>query len=141
MTDYYLLSNPNPACPDRGDGLASPCIDGPGVPDRNGYKKKRVNGKRRPAHRFAWETANGRQVREGFEIHHICGNRGCWNPDHLDEITHQDNTRFAKGWTLVDGEWFCKRGHHQTPGNLSPHSGGRVRCRLCYNERARRYRK
>lgn len=137
---YYLLDHPNPACPERGDGLSTPCVEWKGTPTKLGYYLRRINGKKVPVHRWSWEQANGRPVRDGFEIHHICCNRGCYNPEHLAEVTHQDNTRYAKGWVLTDGEWYCQRGHHQAGYNLAPHSGGRVRCRPCYNMRAARYR-
>jgi len=38
------------------------------------------------AHRLAWEVWRG-PIGEGLEIDHLCRNRGCFNPDHLQVVT------------------------------------------------------
>jgi len=37
------------------------------------------------AHRRYWETANGPRP-DGYDIHHLCKNPGCVNPDHLEAL-------------------------------------------------------
>lgn len=39
------------------------------------------------AHRVAWALRNGRLVDPDLTIDHLCRNRRCVNPDHLEEVT------------------------------------------------------
>jgi hypothetical protein len=51
-------------------------------------------------HRIAYELAHG-PIPEGLEIDHLCRNRGCCNPDHLEAVTHHENTlRWQPGSAL-----------------------------------------
>src|SRR5258707_8181314 len=59
-----------------------------------GYGRLGIQGKDFSAHRIAWQIANGRTPRAGYEIAHapiVCHNRRCCNPKHLLEKTHVDN--------------------------------------------------
>lgn len=44
------------------------------------------------AHRFAYEAKVGR-VPIGLELDHLCLNRRCVNPAHLEPVTHLENMR------------------------------------------------
>jgi hypothetical protein len=50
------------------------------------------DGRVRGAHRVFWEDANG-PIPEGCEIDHLCRNRGCVNPDHMEPVLHAENCR------------------------------------------------
>ena len=54
-------------------------------------------------HRLGWKLLRG-PIPEGKELHHRCGVHGCWNPDHLDLVTHAENQ-----WHLR--RTHCKHGH------------------------------
>ncbi len=60
----------------------------------NGYGRFRFKGKWYRAHRFAYEQFNG-PVPEGLQVRHLCHNRLCCNPAHLDVGTAQDNAQDA----------------------------------------------
>ncbi|WP_425061836.1 HNH endonuclease signature motif containing protein [Roseovarius confluentis] len=53
---------------------------------------KSDDGKMRFAHRIVFEAYIG-PVPEGKEVDHLCRNRSCCNPDHLEAVTHQENCR------------------------------------------------
>ncbi len=67
-----------------------------------------------------------------FTVDHLCNNRRCVNPDHMESVTHGENA--SRG----NKKAYCKRGHKQTSENRYEYrSQGkpRGRCRLCIKER------
>lgn len=77
----------------------------------NGYGQLKVNGSPTLAHRFSFELNKG-VVPEGMMIDHICGNRLCVNPEHLQlatNKTNQENRGASKNSkTGVRGVWYVK---------------------------------
>lgn len=68
------------------------CIDGPGERTRLGYVRIWRYGRRVLAHRAAYEDARG-QIPSGLELDHLCRNRWCRNPAHLEPVKHAENSR------------------------------------------------
>ena len=58
------------------------------------------------AHRVVYEHHVG-PIPESMEIDHICRNKWCCRPDHLEPVTHEENMRRALG----RGETPCPHGH------------------------------
>jgi HNH endonuclease len=46
-------------------------------------------------HRLGWKLLRG-PMPEGMELHHRCGVHACWNPDHLEVVTHAQNSAYAR---------------------------------------------
>jgi HNH endonuclease len=46
-------------------------------------------------HRLGWKLLRG-PIPEGKELHHRCGVYACWNPDHLQMVTHAENLAFRR---------------------------------------------
>ena len=100
----------------------------------NGYGRFSVKGRLWVAHRFAYEWLIG-PVPEGNELDHLCRNRGCVNPAHLEPVTHQQNMLRSPSTNKPE----CSNGHPQTPENTRTEPNGRRRCRVCNKERNRRW--
>jgi hypothetical protein len=92
------------------------------------------------AHRFCWETFVG-PIPEGLEIDHLCGNKLCVNPDHLEPVTHAENCR-RRNTSKHIGEFHrakthCPHGHPYSGENLYVNPQGKRECRICKRARTR----
>lgn len=84
-----------------------------------GHKNLRV-------HRIAYTLLKG-PIPVGLTIDHLCRNRACCNPDHLEPVTNRENVLRGVGVTAVHArQTHCVNGHPFTPENTRPHwRGGR----------------
>ncbi len=68
------------------------CLVYKGCRDKWGYAQLGIDGKRRQAHRYAWELRRG-PIPAGLKVLHTCDNPPCCNPLHLFLGTDADNLR------------------------------------------------
>lgn len=61
------------------------------VSPTTGYGRAKVDGRRGSAHRIAFELAKGPITEQCID--HLCRQRACINPDHLDQCSHAENVR------------------------------------------------
>lgn len=108
----------------------------------DGYGQFRHDGRPQRAHRVAYELVIG-PIPEGLVIDHLCRNKGCVNPAHLEAVTPGENTRrgeaAARLRALRAAQTHCKRGHEFTQENtyIHPKNGARD-CRTCRSAAGRR---
>jgi len=112
----------------------------------DGYGHIRIEGSVYKAHRVVYELMVG-PIPVGLEIDHLCRNRACVRPDHLEPVTKTTNVR--RGLAMVNGaqnaaKTHCPAGHPYDAENTRV---GRTRmgiayrvCRTCDRERVRRKR-
>lgn len=65
-----------------------------------GYGKKQFNGKSILAHRWVYESLLG-EIPKDKVVNHLCSNRSCVNPHHLEIVSQADNCRHGKGSKLT----------------------------------------
>lgn len=85
------------------------------------------------AHRWAYEALVG-PIPAGLTIDHLCRNRQCVNPDHLEPVTMAVNLERGTSRAAVSAyhaaRTHCKRGHAKTPENTYYHESGN-QCQPC----------
>lgn len=104
----------------------------------------RAQGRMAKAHRISYALAHDGAISDELQIDHLCLNKGCVNPAHLELVTQAENMRRgpqierARAWAAAITH--CPHGHEYTPENTIRDAGKR-KCRICVNERGRRYRR
>lgn len=83
------------------------------------------SGKKHYVHRLAYEHFRG-PIPSGMEIDHLCRNRACFNPEHLEPVTRAENGRRAREANGLPEK--CRRGLHSDW--YYPKSRPR-QCRVC----------
>jgi hypothetical protein len=99
-----------------------------------GYGQIRIPELKRqgPAHRVYYERLVG-PIPEGLELDHLCRNRACVNPSHLEPVTHQVNGLRGVGPCAENArKTHCIRGHELAGANLYVRRDtGRRQCKAC----------
>lgn len=85
------------------------------------------------AHRAVYQLLV-EEVPPGMVLDHLCRNRACVNPSHLEVVTKAENNRRATAVRKL--ATHCKRGHEFTPDNTISKGGARA-CRTCVDRMER----
>lgn len=120
-----------------GDG----CWEWAGAHNRDGYGTAYTTptgAKPQGAHRVVYELLVG-PIPEGLTIDHLCRNRGCVNPAHLEPVPKHENILRGEGVAARNAaKTHCPQGHAYTAENTRITRVGSRRCRTCHRESQRR---
>ena len=101
-----------------------------------GYGRIWVEGHMIAAHRVAYELTLG-PIPKGLTLDHLCRNRLCVNPSHLEPVTWGENVLRGAGLTAANArKTHCPAGHAYSPANTYICREGYRHCRACHSARS-----
>jgi hypothetical protein len=108
----------------------------------SGYGKVGFEGKTLYAHRVVYEHLKA-PIPDGLHIDHLCRNRGCVRPSHLEPVEPATNIRRGKSLKYPDDQAWCPKcgAEMYKSTNRSTRRGWHWACRPCRNAAQRRRRR
>lgn len=111
------------------------CWEWTGATQRSGYGTFARGFKYTIVHRIAYILLVG-EIPKGLVIDHLCGNRKCCNPEHLEAVTTQENNKRCGCCTMPNvRKTHCPSGHEYTPENtrisIKKGKNNHTECRNC----------
>lgn len=112
-----------------------PCWEWTGAKHGKGYGHF-WNGKRlTKAHRWSYEHFR-EPIPDGLEIDHLCRNRACIHPSHLEPVTSAENSQRGNTGQNHACKTRCPHGHPYDEANTYVNPKGSRVCRTCNRNKA-----
>ena len=99
----------------------------------NGYGAYRLKGKSHLVHRIAYLMFRG-PIPSNLNLDHLCHNRRCFNPDHLEPVTQQENLSRGLG-NDNSRKQTCLNGHPFNRVYQTPDGSIKRLCDRCHRAR------
>ncbi len=143
LTDDYRRTDRARAVPQRlwdklalvAGPLGTPCAEWQACRHPDGYGKTVLAGRYVYAHVALWLLLVG-PVPDGLELDHLCRNRACCEPSHLEPVTGRVNRARGLHRNQNQSKTHCPRGHEYTPANTYSYGGRSGRqCKTCKRDK------
>ncbi len=112
-------------------GFETPCWGWTGRLNHDGYAMFDVGRKPKRAVRVMYELLVG-PIEPGLTLDHLCRNRACVRPLHVEQVTNKVNVLRGEGSTAVRARaTHCRKGHPLSGDNVRIDKRGYRSCRRC----------
>lgn len=117
--------------------ISDGCWEWTGAKDTSGYGRVGTQAGVRQTHRVFYEWFVG-PIADDMQLDHLCRNRGCVRPSHLEQVTLQENTNRSDSTLAVvnRAKTKCPKGHDYSPDNLVKSMLPKRVCLTCQRARA-----
>jgi hypothetical protein len=119
------------------------CWEWQGTIDEKGYGLFWNGVKTIRAHRYSYEWFNQYKLPKydpnGLQLDHLCRNRKCLNPNHLELIMHYKNIKRGESGINHKSKTHCPKGHPYDDKNTYIQPNGSRACKICSRENYRMF--
>ncbi len=107
-----------------------------GTVNERGYGTIGYKNKTWSVHRISYLLIGGKPLTPGLVLDHLCRNRPCINPNHLEEVTNKENILRGNGFGAINArKTECNYGHKLVNDNVYHHPDGSRECHKCRKSR------